>query len=329
MILPKFEYYSPRSLDEAVNYLSEHEGENVKILGGGTDLLVDIRQKVIPNGHRPPPVQPRTGTWQARHIEPHKPATLMALSRIPELHGITQSGSQITIGAMTLLADLERSDLIREHLTGLWDGAYQLGSPLVRNRGTYGGNLCNARPAADTAIPTLALGGKLVLKSVRGERVEDHNDFVLGPGKTVIKADEILSHIVFDLPFSSPPTSQGGRRYGSSYIKLANRKSLEISVVGAAAAVVFNSDGTVVSCRVSLGAVAPKPLLIEEVGEALVGKQLTAESAKIAEQIAADIAKPITDHRGSLEYRSMMVEVLTERALLKCRQRAFAGEVTV
>ncbi len=319
MILPKFEYYSPRNLDEALNYLSDHKQDNVKILGGGTDLLVDIRQKVIPEGHRPPPVQPRTGTWQARYVETEKPAILVALSRIPELQGISQNGSQITIGAMTSLADLERSDLIRERLTGLWDGAYQLGSPLVRNRGTYGGNICNARPAADTAIPTLALGGKLVLKSIRGERIIDHNDFVTAPGKTVIESDEILIGIIFNLE---------RLKFGSSYIKLANRKSLEISVVGAAAAVTFNDDGTVAICRIALGAVAPKPLLIEEAGEALVGKQLTDETAKKAGQIAADIAKPITDHRGTLKYRSMMVEILTERALLKCRQRAFAEEVT-
>ncbi len=330
MILPQFSYFSPRSLDEALDYLSEHKGDSVKVLGGGTDLLVDIRQSVIPFGHRPPPAQPRLGLWQARSVALEKPGTLMALSRIPELRGISKSDSEIRIGAMTTISDLERSDIIKEHLTGLWDGAYQLGSPLVRNRGTIGGNIVNARPAADTAIPTLALSGKLVLKSSRGERIVDHNDFVTGPGRTIIEPDEILTEIIFDLltpPFSSPPTTQRGR-YSSSYIKLANRKSLEISVVGAACSVVFGDDGKVTTARVALGAVAPKPLLIPEAGEALIGKKLTTSTAQSAGKIAESIAKPITDHRGSLEYRSLMVEVLVRRALMLCKSRAFAEEVT-
>lgn len=328
MSLPKFDYYSPRSLDEAVEWLSEHKDDGVKILAGGTDLLVDIRPKIIPDGHRPRCQLHRSGPWQARHIAPEPVKILMALSRIPGLRGISDEGDRVRIGAMTTHNDLERSTVVRHRLTGLWDGSRQLGSPLCRNRGTYGGNLCNARPAADTSIPTLALKGKLALVSTRGERIIDHEDFVTGPGQTVIEPDEILKEVIFDLPSSS--NSSNGIRNASAYIKLANRKALEIAVVGAAAAVTFQvpdsglavDEYVIQDARISLGAVAPRPLLVPEAGRFLSGKKLTRETMTQAARIAAETAKPITDHRGGSEYRRLMVEVLVRRVLKRCIQRS-------
>lgn len=333
MILPKFNYHSPKSLDEALGWLAEHQGEGVKILAGGTDLLVDMRSKVIPDGHRPRCQQHRTGPWHARHTSAETVQWLMALSRIPGLRGIWDEDDRIRIGSMTTISDLERSPIIREKLAGLWDGAAQLGSPLVRNRGTFGGNLCNARPAGDTAIPTLAHKGKLVIVSSRGERLVDHEDFVTGPGKTVMQEDEILKEIIFEMP-AKPINSETPQLVGASYIKLANRKALEISVVGAAAVVHFShkpvsgsngdSSGIMISeARISLGAVAPKPLLVDEAGKWLAGKKFTEETIAEAAAIARQTARPITDHRGVAEYRQMMVEVLVKRALHMCGRRAF------
>ncbi len=328
MRLPRFDYYSPNSLPEALTWLTEHRDPGIKILAGGTDLLVDIRGKVIPDGHRPRCQQHRRGPWSARAAAVEPVNCLMALSRVPELRGISLDGSRLRIGAMTTIAELERSPVIRELLTGLSDGAAQLGSPLVRNRGSYGGNLCNARPAADTAIPTLSLAGKLVLVSSRGERIVDHGDFVTAPGATVLESDEILKEVVFDIP---------DERRGSGYIKLANRKSLEISMVGAAAALTFEpaesgagrrsgERGNIVrEARIALGAVAPKPLLTAEAGEYLKGRKFDPDSAAEAARIAADTARPITDHRGSAGYRKMMVEVLVRRVLNLCRDRALTG----
>ncbi len=328
MRLPQFDYYSPRDLPEALDWLAEHQAQGVRVLAGGTDLLVDIRGKVIPDGHRPRCQQHRSGPWSARIVSSEPTDCLIALSRIPELRGISLDGHHLRIGAMVTIAELERSPVIRELLSGLSDGAAQLGSPLVRNRGTYGGNLCNARPAADTAIPTLSLAGKLVLASKRGERTVDHDDFVTGPGETVLEADELLKEIIFDLPDNT---------HGSAYIKLANRKALEISVVGAAAALTFepmkpNAGGRgsgktmmIEEAWIALGSVAPKPLLITEAGEYLKGKEFNRQTAAEAARIAAETARPITDHRGGLEYRKMMVEVLVRRALNRCRDRALSG----
>ncbi|MBT7789650.1 MAG: xanthine dehydrogenase family protein subunit M [Calditrichaeota bacterium] len=239
------------------------------------------------------------------------------MSRIEGMRGISQKGSKIRIGAMTTITDLERSELIRDLLPSLWDGACSLGSPLVRNRGTLGGNICNARPAADTAIPALAHSAKLVLANSRGARIVDHNDFVTGPGRTIIKPDEILTAIVFEVPENS----------SGAYYKLANRKALEISVVGAAASIAFNEDGIVTSARIALGAVAPKPLLVTDAAAELVGKKLTSELIASAAHIAEEIAKPITDHRGTKDYRSAMVEVLVRRVIVKSKERFEAKAV--
>ncbi len=322
MILPKFDYVSPTSLDEALSWLEANHTAGVKILAGGTDLLVDIRGKVIPDSHRPRCQEHTSRPWQARDTLKDSVKVLLALSRIPELRGISRQGDTIRVGAMTTISELERSALIRDLLPALWDGARSLGSPLVRNRGTFGGNLANARPAADTAIPTLALCGMLRLVSTRGERLIDENDFVTGPGRTILAPDEIVESVIFNLSLSAED-----HRRGSAYFKLANRKALEISVVGAAAAVEFDPVGFVVSARVALGAVAPKPLWVPEVGEYLIGRELNLETAQAAAQIAAHIAKPISDHRGSREYRLMMTEILVRRALLLSNHRAATGQV--
>lgn len=328
MRLPQFDYYSPQSLQEALDYLTEHKDQHIKILAGGTDLLVDMRDKVIPDGHRPRCQLHRSGPWHARALQQRKIDSLLTLACIPNLKGISVHDNHVRIGAMTTISELEHSAIINSYLSALSDGASQLGSPLVRNRGTYGGNLCNARPAADTAIPTLALSGKLVLSSPRGERIINHEEFVTGPGETILEADEILKEIIFDLP---------ERRIGSAYIKLTNRKALEISVVGAAAAVVFESEtgevhtkqdigikgGIVAHARIALGAVAPKPLLVSEAGDELIGREMTPEVISKAARMASQKARPITDHRGGAEYRKMMIEVLVRRALNECRVRAF------
>jgi carbon-monoxide dehydrogenase medium subunit len=141
-------------------------------------------------------------------------------------------------------------------------------------------------------------------------------EFITAPGKTNRARDEILTGVLF-------PQRRNAHRQGSGYIKLANRKSLEISVVGAAGWVEFDETGTVSAARIALGAVAPTPLEVKEAGQALIGKKLDREAITEASRIAASIAKPITDHRGSREYRSRMVEVLVRRVLNQCESDAF------
>ena len=300
MSLPDFDVLVPRTLAEAEQMLADH-GEEAALIAGGTDLLVKLRPGVIREqtavvaGREPP---------AARNTSP--PSVLVSLHRLDELRGIEEEGGRIRIGALTTLAGLASSPLVRSRLGALADGAELLGSPLVRNRGTYGGNICNARPAADTLVPTLALDGELVLSSRAGTRSIRAEDFVLGPGRTLARPDEILTGLRF-----VPAVD-----LCSAYLKMGTRRSLEISLVGVAAALrIDRQTGMVEHVRVALGAVGPTPLLAQGVSEVLRGELLCDESIARAARAARNDARPIDDHRGSAAFRLEMVQVLTQRAL--------------
>jgi carbon-monoxide dehydrogenase medium subunit len=300
-MLPKFDVLQPQSLAEACALLKKHAPKGVAVLAGGTDLLVNLRLPVIPdNLPRSKNARPLPKAFDK------PPAWLVALSRIPELHGITEVGDQIAIGAMTSLTDLAGSSLIRQKLAALAEAADNLGSPLVRNRGTLGGNICNARPAADTLVATVALSGRLELHSARGVRIVPAEEFATAPGKTVISPDEILARILY-------PISAG--KAGSAFYKLANRKALEIAVVNVASALVLDEKGKIADARIAMGAVAPTPILAKQAAQSLIGLKPSAKLFKEAGKIAATECKPITDHRGSAGYRVEMVEVLVRRTL--------------
>ncbi len=305
-MLPPFDVLQPQSLQEACELLNRQAAAGAVVLAGGTDLLVDIRRPIIP-AHLPrcKGCDPRTGLPLRTVAEP--PSVLIALSRIPELRGIASSvEGEIALGAMTTIAEICQSPLVREKLRALAEGGDHLGSPLVRNRGTIGGNLCNARPAADALIPAVALGARLELQSVRGIRTVAVEDFIAGPGKTIREADEILVRLIFPAHSS---------RTGSSCLKLANRQALEISVVNVAAVLALNGNGKIARARIALGAVGPTPILAMKAAEFLGGKKPDAENFTKAGKIAAGECRPITDHRGSAIYRLDMVPVLVRRAL--------------
>lgn len=320
MRLPPFDVYIPKDMDDALQWLTAHKERNIKVIAGGTDLLVNLREPVIPYGHRPPPDKPCQGVWVARRNDQPRVEALLALWSLPELRGIESIEDRIRVGATCRIRELEHSPLINNSLLALAEGAAHLGTTLVRNRGTYGGNLCNARPAADTAIPTLALGGILHLVSSRGSRFIKMEEFVLGPGVTVCQKDEILKEVWFSDQWSPP-------RGGSSYIRLATRLSLDIAVVSAAVALRLDDRGRVEKARIALGAVGPTPILALRGMESLKGQELTPEIINRAGQESVKDARPITDFRGSVEYRRLMVEVLVRRALSLSAKRLEAKEV--
>ncbi|HEX7344949.1 MAG TPA: xanthine dehydrogenase family protein subunit M [bacterium] len=304
-MLPQFDLLQPKTIAEACDLLVKQAPKGAAILAGGTDILVDIRIPIIPQ-HLPrcKGCDPKTGL-PLKSLD--KPTCLIALSRIPELRRIEElPDGRISIGAMVSITDLCNSPLIRAKLTALAEGADNLGSPLVRNRGTLGGNICNARPAADAFIPAVALGANLELMSVRGTRQVPADEFAIGPGKTVRQPDEILTRIIFPaLP----------NKTGSACIKLANRKALEIGVVNVAAVLSLNDAGQIVDVRIALGAVAPTPILAKKAADFLKGKKPTEENFRKAGKFASGECKPITDHRGSALYRIEMVPILVRRGL--------------
>ena len=305
-MLPKFDVILPDTVDEACKILAEYPPGEAAVLAGGTDILVDIRRPIIP-AHLPrcSGCDPKTGGPVAK--KEHTPKYLVSLAGIQDLRGIEESEDEISIGSLTTITELCQSSVVRKYLTALAEGADNLGSPLVRNRGTIGGNICNARPAADALVPTYALGGKLELTSVKGTRVIAVEEFITGPGKTTIESGEILTRIIFP---------KYDEFCGSACIKLANRKALEISVVNTAAFLrLEDNKKTIKDAGIALGAVAPTPILAIKAMDYLKGKKVSTDTFDKAGNIAAGECKPITDHRGSAMYRIESVKVLVRRAL--------------
>ncbi len=317
MSLPRFEVLHPLTVDEACSLLDKYSSEGVAVLAGGTDILVDIRKPIIP-AHLPRCKGCEPFSGRPLSEMQHTPKYLVALSKIDDLRGIQRiEGDRIFIGSLTTISEVCKSDLVRESLTALAEGGDNLGSPLVRNRGTIGGNICNARPAADMLLPTYALQGQLELISPRGKRMVKVADFILGPGKTTREQDEILLGIHYPIP---------SKNSGSSMIKLANRRALEISVVNVASKInLDDNNGKIVDVNIAMGAVGPTPIIASKACKYLMGKKPLEEEFIKCGKIAAGECKPITDHRASAIYRMEMVAILVTRTLNRAMKRIEAG----
>lgn len=281
MLLPKFEYHEPTTLEEACQIMSEL-GHGAKPLAGGTDLIVNMKKKMVSPGH------------------------LVSLSMIDDLKKIDTSNGLLKIGACLTAAELTESKEIRETLPALSRGAESLGSPLIRNLATIGGNLISARPAADLPPALIAYGAKVALKNSSGERLVSLEDLFLGPGETLIGPNEILTEIHVDSP---PPSA------GAAYIKLGVREALEISLVNVAAFISMDRDGSIQEARIALGSVAPTPIRATSAEQILTGEKPSETLFSRAGEAASKDSKPIDDFRASAEYKRAMVEVLTQRAL--------------
>ncbi len=343
MKLPRFDVLVPEAIDEACAMLKEHTAEGVRLLAGGTDILVDLRSPIIPQ-HVPrcdgclthaegavrstidcrlwesdPMMEPDgslRGALQDTGLAP--PAYLVTLHKLKELKGMKRmEDGSLRVGAMTTISEIERSQEIRSGWAALSEGADCLGSPLVRNLATLGGNIANARPAADMAVPTIALGGTLTLQGASGIRSVTARDFPRGPGVSTIGPDEIITAVTYP---PSPPHS------ASAYYKLANRKALEISTAGVAVWVSLEEPGgPVANVSIALGAVGPTPILSDSARDLLLGKVPSDAVLFEAARAASEDACPIDDHRGSAWYRVQMVEILTRR-LLKLSLRRAGGD---
>ena len=285
MNLPKFDYEAPADLREACEIKACY-GDRAALLAGGTDLLITLQKGGL------------------------APNLVVSLERLDELREMAGFSSGLTIGARITAAELAESWLGPAEQV-LSEAAVQVGSPLIRNRATIGGNLVSAMPAADLAPPLLALRAVVVLNRVGSERVVDLEDFFVAPGEQVMQPDEIMSEIFI------PNLPEGS---GGAFEKLGVRKALERSIVSVAAVLSLEDDGkTIADVRIALGAVAPTPMLAVEAADNLTGKKATAKNFAAAGKIAAGEARP-RGLRTSAEYSRLMVETLTQRAL----QRAFA-----
>jgi carbon-monoxide dehydrogenase medium subunit len=225
--------------------------------------------------------------------------------------------NKIRIGSGCKVSEIAENDHIKDVFTALNEGAQRLGSPLIRNLATIGGNIITARPAADLPPALIAYGAELVLKKISGERILKIDSFFKGPGETVLEPDEIL----IEIRIKKPP-----KHCGAAYLKLGVRETLEISLVNIAALIELDKpDGSIKSARIVLGSVAPTPFLSHSAEKILLGEKPTEALFTRAGEEAAKDSRPIDDFRASAEYRREMVKVLTKRVLETALNRVQAS----
>jgi CO/xanthine dehydrogenase FAD-binding subunit len=281
-----FEYYRPESTDELKEVFNRTKG---RLIAGGTDVL--------PILHR--------GQFFT--------ASLIDISRLSELRFICEANGNIEIGALTTHADLVASPLLQQAAPALLQAAATIGCPQTRQRGTLGGNLANASPAADSAPPLLTLAADLRLTSVGSARIIHLRDFFIGPGITCLDAGEYIHSVTFRSPSG---------RWGAAFEKLGKRNGMAISLASAAAYLEIGTEGQLQIVRLALGSVAPRPVRSPHAEACLVGKDPNPELFQQAGQAALEDISPINDVRASAEYRQHIVPILIRRTLEKALRQA-------
>lgn len=283
----KFELHQPLKIADALS-LAARYGDGARFIAGGTDLVIQMRRKR------------------------HNPAHLIDLSQLRGLNEIVETEDGFRLGAMVSHKALERFPAFRDQVAMLAAAAHVVGGHQVRNVGTIGGNVANASPAADVVVPLLALDAGLTLQSSEGLRETPLRDFLLGPGRTTCRPDEMLTSIYFaKLPAGT----------GTAFLKSGRRKAMEISVVCVAACLSVAND-ICSGARIALGAVGPTTLRAYSAEAMLEGTRVDPEIVGQAARRAAADCTPISDVRASADYRRLLVEVLVERALHQCIERA-------
>lgn len=278
------------SLDEALTAIAN----GARPVAGGTDLVVGARQGSAP-----------------------LPDAIVAIDRLSDLQGIFATGDALRIGAAVTHAQLMTDATIVDRYSGLADAAALVGSPSTRNVGTIGGNVMNASPAMDTGAPLIVLGATAELARSSGTREIELSDLWTGPGTTSADADELCTAVLLPAPTAGT---------GSAYVRLEYRRAMEIAVVGAAAAVTLNPDGSVASVRLALAAVAPTIIAVD--GLDITGASPD-DAATAAASAARDAATPISDLRASDAYRLHTVGVMAGRAVAAAARRAAGEQIAV
>ncbi len=285
------EFVAPRSLPEAQGIFANDS--SASWLAGGTDLLVGIR------------------------LGMRDPSRIIDLKQIPELMALDVSGDSILIGAAASAYDILHNSEIGSLCPGLADALDLIGSTQIQGRCSAGGNLCNASPAADSIPALIANGAVCRILGSSGERLLPVEDFIVGPGKNALKSDELLVQLV--LPKPMPATSD-------AYLRLTPRTEMDIAVAGTGVSITLDTAGICTAARVAIGAVAPTPLLVEAAGQTLVGSKLEDDAIDSAVTAVRAAASPISDKRGSAQYRTHVVGVLVKRAIQRAQARINAGE---
>lgn len=289
-ILHDFDYYAPKTKGEALE-LTKSLGSSAKVLAGGTDLIIMMKEKMI------------------------KPEAIIDISNLEELKGIVcKDGQGAEIGACTTISEIEFSKDLAKKYSALTYAAGELGSNQVRVMATLGGNCCHSSPAAETPTPLSALGAKVVISGLDGDRELPMEDFIQGNRKNDLQPGEIVSKFI--LP---EPAKKSACRYG--YIGLRN--AMEIDAVNMAVNITLEDDGAKIKdVKLVMGSVSPRPLVSELIPGLLKGTELTEELIVKAGEAAQSEAKPISDVRASAEYRKDVVGALARRLVKEAYEAA-------
>ncbi|MDH3644249.1 MAG: xanthine dehydrogenase family protein subunit M [Gammaproteobacteria bacterium] len=286
-----YAYVAPSSVDEAVAVLSEHagQGKRAQVLAGGTDLLV-----------------------QMQSVD-KAPRTIVDIKQLAETNRLDIGASETFIGAAIASAVLNENADLKAMFPGLIESADLIGSTQIQGRASIGGNLCNASPAGDTIPALIVNSGVCVIAGSGGTRELAVEDFVTGVGTNALADGEILVGLKFP---------NHGPRTADAYLRFIPRTEMDIAVAGAGVCLALDDDGTCSAARVAIGAVAPTALLVPAAAEALIGTKVDDSALAAAAAACSEASSPITDKRGTVDYRRKVVGVLCKRAAAIARDRA-------
>ena len=281
-------FEAPETVDDAVRLLAGADGD-ARPLAGGTDLLVQL------------------------HTDFVRPGLIVDLKRIPALMDVAADGDAIRVGAAVSGATLGKNEAVKAAWPGVVEALELIGSTQIQGRASLGGNLCNGSPAADSVPALIAAGAVCEIAGPGGTRSVPVEDVVTGPGQLSLAPGEIV--VSFVMPKPRP-------RSGDAYLRFIPRTEMDIAVVGAGVALTLDEAGVCTHARLSLGAVAPRPLLVEAGARALIGTTVDDDALAALSAAASAACNPIDDKRGTIEYRVKVAGVLARRAALIALERA-------
>ncbi len=282
-----FDYRSAETLQEAVTLRAG--GEAAMLLAGGTDLIAQMKERR------------------------RQPKRIVDVKRVPGMTQITEAGDgSLWIGAAATATTVRQHAAVQRNYPALAEAAGMIGSRQIQNRATIGGNVCNAAPSADAVPSLICHDATAIIASPSGERMIPLEQLFEGPGRTVLGADELLAAIVL------APVAE---RSASAYLRFTPRREMDIAVAGVGVRLTLDADGSIEEARVALASVAPTPIRAPSAEQCLTGAAVSADIFAAAAEAARSDAKPISDTRGSADFRRHLVGVLCKRALAACAGR--------
>jgi carbon-monoxide dehydrogenase medium subunit len=282
------QYEAPETLEAASALLAKANGV-ARVLAGGTDLLIQMRNDMV------------------------EPDLVVDIKKIPEMRQIKEEKGRFRVGAAVTGIEVMEHEGFNAAWPGVVDGVSLIGSIQIRGRATIGGNLCNASPAADSVPALIAAGAVVSIVGPDGRREVPVEEIAVAPGKTSLAKGEIVASFLF--PEKAP-------RSGGSYLRFTPRTEMDIAVVGAGVCLTLDAKGVCTAARVALGAVAPTVLLVEDCAKALIGSTLDDAAMAKLDAAAQAACKPIDDKRGTIVYRKKIAGVLARRATAIAAERA-------